>query len=515
MIERVQRNWTGLAVSAAIIVLSSLARLPYVRQANLSPDAADYINIARNLARGRGLIHSIKWHFFTADRAVHSAVGERPLLYPLLIAPFCRSDYPARACERVNVFLAALAAALGAVWAVRLGLTARATAIATALVAFNAGLAMCSVYPLTEPLYLVWLFGIVLIVGRDNDSPRAARLAAVLTALAYLTRPSAAAIAVGLSLWYGRRRAFRALSSYLLTLFVLLLPWWVIVAIARGSPFYSVQGFHLVVEDIRDGMAVGYGVAFPRPIEFLFAHAATVLTTIAGHTVAYIEQLFGPTYLSIFSVFVFLRLFRRRDASASLDLAADGPAYAIAFFHFALTAATWATFDNLRFMTPCFALLIVPAVAEMDALVGRLPKRRARVAAGTLVLGVAAFLYTDQWAQLYNQVRDGRERDLSMQVARIEFDRLIAPNATVACHDPFSMNYYSDRPTVMLPDAADPAERVQKIERFLDDYRPDCLAFVPAELQAFGPLIRAGRLAPLGRLQAVDLEVVRVLPPPR
>jgi len=147
---------------------------------------------------------------------IHSAIGERPLLYPLLLAPFCRSDYPAaRTCQYVTLFMTVVALSLGATWARRMGLSWRAVAIGTALLVFNPGLLMCSVYPWTEPLYLMWLFGVLLVVERNHDAPWAARVAGLLTALAYLTRPSTLAVVVGLSLWYICRRAWPALLNYL------------------------------------------------------------------------------------------------------------------------------------------------------------------------------------------------------------------------------------------------------------------------------------------------------------
>jgi hypothetical protein len=509
-------KWRGIVAVAAIIALSLLARRPYLRETNLSPDAADYINIARNVAHGRGLTHSIKWHFFSAEPVIHSAIGERPLLYPLLLAPFCRDDYPARACQWVTMLTMVAALVLAAAWTRRMGLNWQAATIAVALLAFNPALAMCSIYPWTEPLYLAWLLGVMLVVGRDSDSPRAAHAAcaaAFLTVLAYLTRASAPAIVAGLSLWYLYRRSYRALAAYLATLILLLIPWWTVVWVARGNPFYSIQSFHFIVNDIRDGMATGYGVVFPRPIGFLVGNAGIVLKKVAAHTLSYIGELFGPTYLSLLSVFVFLRIVRPRNADSIERAANGGPCHAIAFFHFLLPALTWATFDYVRFMAPCFVLLAVPAVAEMDELVGRLAARRARLAAWSLVLAAIAFFYADQWAQLYQQVMDGHDRDLSMKVMRIELDRIVPPKATLVCRDPFSCNYYFDRPMIVLPDAADSAQRLERLTRFLDEYHPDYLLLTPDEVRSLSPLIAAGRLQPVGALVAMDLRIFRVVPP--
>jgi len=511
----------GVATVAAILALAVLARLPYLWQTNLSPDAADYINIARNIAQGRGLIHSIKWHFFTHDPAVHSAIGERPLLYPLLLVPFCQGDSPARACQYATTAMALVALVLAAAWARRLGLNWRVVAIAVAMLAFNPGLAMASVYPWSEPLYLALLFGVLLTVGRNAGSRGAARRAALLTALAYLTRPSAGAIVLGLSAWYLWRRAFSPLIHYLITLIVLLAPWWAIVWITRGSPFYSVQHFHLVVEDIRDGMAAGYGVVFPRPLDFFFTHAPAILTKIGIQTALYAEQLFGSSCLSLLSAFVFLRLFPNGALSESeagsepeepKETSGNGPAYSIALFHFILPDLIWATFDGLRFLLPVFAILVIPAVAAMDRLLGRLATTRLRVAAWVLVLGFIALFYFDQWGTLYERVTAGRRTDLAKRIARMELDRLVAPNAVLAADDPFSTNYYFDRPVIVLPEVSDSPERLKIFEQFLTEYHPDHLLLKPEEVKSLSPLLAARRLQPTGSLDTLDLQVLRVSP---
>ncbi|KPL10799.1 hypothetical protein AMJ85_05215 [candidate division BRC1 bacterium SM23_51] len=506
MVRTSNARWHGITLTAVILALSGLARLPYLEQGNLSPDAADYLNIACNVARGRGLVHTIKWHFFTSDEVRHSAIGERPLLYPLLLVPLCGGVYPARAAQYATLLFAAAAVALGAAWAQRMGYGWLAVVICAGLLAFNPGLLMYSVYPSTEPLYLCWLFTILLVVGRNARSHRVACLAGLLTALAYLTRPSAPMIAVALCLWYAHRRAFSTLVCYLLTLAVFLVPWWAIVWVVRGNPFYSLQNFHLVVRDITEGMAAGYGVTFPGSIEFLSAHAWEVTVKAGKQTFGYLLQLLGPTYFSVLAVALFLRPFRPLEGEARTD----GPCFAIALVHFALPAVTWATFDTARFMLPCFAILLAPVVAEMCHLVGQLPMKRARVAAWSLILAAIGLFYADQWAQLYERVTSRRTVDQAMQVARIEFDRMVEQEAVVACKDPFSISYYFDRPAVVLPDLA---KRRDQLRRFLEEYRPSYIVVQPEDIQAVSALAADGWIHPVGWLGSVQLEVLRVTTP--
>ncbi|MBM3333205.1 hypothetical protein FJY63_00945 [Candidatus Sumerlaeota bacterium] len=519
-------KWLWISFTAAIIAAGIAARVPYLRGANLSPDATDYISIARNIRRGLGPVLGIKWHFFTADPVIHSAIGERPLLYPLLLAPFCDGDNPARACQYATVAMAAAALALGAVWARSAGLSWQAAAVSAVLLAFNPGLLMCSVYPWTESLYLVWLFALLTVISRVRAPSRSAFLAALLTAVAALTRPSGPAIIPAVLVWCLSQRNYRALIVYVAALIVFFAPWWATVWIVRGNPFYSMQAFHLRVEDIRDGMAAGYGASFPSAIEFIHSHAAILLWKIAQQIVAYLSQLCGPTYLLLLSAFAFIALSDPSDWSDLSDLsdrhqrngiqqrqrAAIGLAFVLALFHFALPSLVWATFDPTRFMLPCFAMLAIPAIGKADCLITRLATRRARLAAWLAILAVTAFFYADQWRQLYSRLQAGWQRDRAMQVARIEFDAIVRPDAVIAASDPFSLNYYFDRPTVILPEPADSSQRLPILERFLDEYRPDYLLAGRERVSAVAPLVSSGRLRPAGTIETVDLQVFAIAP---
>jgi len=495
----------SIVLVAAIVAAATAARLPYLRQANLSPDAADYLNIARNIAEGRGFTHSIKWHFFTRDPVVHSAVGERPLLYPIVLAPLCRRHHPARAAQYLNVLIAAIAVILGAAWARRFGLGARGVAISAALLAFNPGLLMCSIYPWTEPLYLCWLFAVLIAVGRGGTSVRSAWAAALFTALAYLTRPSAVAIVAGLGVWYWRARRFRALAHYLGALVVFLAPWFALVWAVRGDSLYSLQNFHFSVLDITDGMAAGFGKSFPGPIGFLRSNAGAAMSKSVVQTIGYLEHLFGPAGLSVFSAFVFLRPFVERGEKGE----SEGPWVFLALFHFLLPAITWATFDAVRFMLPCFAVLLVPVVGGMDDLAGGLASRRFRIAAWCSALAVAAVFYGDLWAKLYSRVIAHRESDLAMQVARIEFDRIVGKNAVVAAFDPFSINYYFERPTIVLPEKGEPNSWAREVERFIALYRPDYIVLPRKDMPLATALARRGLVDFVSRVETVGLYVLK------
>jgi len=267
-------------------------------------------------------------------------------------------------------------------------------------------------------------------------------------------------------------------------------------------------------------MAAGYGVVFPRPMEFFFSNAQAILAKVGQQTIDYLAQLLGPTYLLLLSAFVFLRPFRcleKETPRAGSPCCGwdDGPCFIIAFFHFVLPALVWATFDAIRFMLPCFAILVIPAVTAADYRIEKLGTRRARLTAWIIMLIVTAFFYANQWSQLYSRLESVKKRDGALQVAGIEFDRLVEKNAVVAGDDPFSLNYYFDRPTIILPQVADSAQRPPILERFLDQYRPHYILLTPEGTQTFSPLIAKGRLIAIGSLEAIGLQIFHVLSPAR
>ncbi|MCX8038749.1 MAG: hypothetical protein N3D11_17190 [Candidatus Sumerlaeia bacterium] len=507
------RNLAGVCALAALTAISVAVRIPFLAQDNLSPDAADYINIARNIARGRGAVHSIKWHFFTRDPAVHSALGERPLLYPVTLVPFCRGDFPARACQWATVGMSAAAMLLAGAWARRIGISWGATLVAVGLLGFNPGFIACSIYPWSESLYLVWLFGLLLAVGNDAQSRRAGYAAAVLTALAVLTRPSAPAIVLGLSAWWAGNRAFGPLIRYWGLLILLMLPWWGAMAVVRGDPFYSMQRFHLVVGDISEGMAAGYGVEFPGPLQYLAGHFGDVAGKIARQTAVYMEQLFGAHYLSLLSVFAFLPLlFSTTREAEKGNRGGFGPAYLLALFHALLPAMVWATFDPRRFMLPSYALLLFPAAAGLEFAIGRLARRPLRISAWILILGAVGLVYAELLGRVYASVQSRRDIERAMQVARFQVDRVVEREASLATSDPFAANYYFDRPAIILPefDASDTSLR--RLERFLDEYRPNYLLLTREQGAAVGPWVGASRLRYLEEISPTGLRLFSTAP---
>src|SRR5262245_9281038 len=110
----------GLLQAIALALLGLvifLAHLPLIRDPiEVRPDGAEYLGIARHFAWEGRWVSDIKWHFTTNEPVRHSALGDRPPLYPLAAAGAVRlsQDFAAQvyAARLLNACLAALAACL-------------------------------------------------------------------------------------------------------------------------------------------------------------------------------------------------------------------------------------------------------------------------------------------------------------------------------------------------------------------------------------------------------------------
>ncbi len=240
-----------LAVALLVALLAVLPRLgPALGAYNHSPDAAEYLLIARSLARGEGFTLPIRVRFAEPGPVVHSAHGERAPLFPALLAlpvalTSAEPGWPDPRLQLVNVALAALAAALAAGLTGTLaglrGLRARprllAMLVGGLLLAWQPGFVRASVHLWAEPLGLVLVLAAIwpatrLLAHPPTHGPgpapeRGRREAAawlavgLLAALARFVRPEAAVVPIALlllALVRGHRRG--ALLLLLATLLV-------------------------------------------------------------------------------------------------------------------------------------------------------------------------------------------------------------------------------------------------------------------------------------------------------
>ena len=90
------------------LLLTFFIRQGYLRYCGISPESMMEINIARNIAQGKGPLLSIKESYLTSQPVIHPAVGERGILYPLILSLFINNSTGLQWINIIISFITAL-----------------------------------------------------------------------------------------------------------------------------------------------------------------------------------------------------------------------------------------------------------------------------------------------------------------------------------------------------------------------------------------------------------------------
>jgi glycosyl transferase family 87 len=284
--------WEPLLAGLAL-ALVALVRLAFLGTDWRSPDAILFFDAARQLAAGAGFTLTIKFHYFTGAQAVHSALGERPVLYPLFLAAVLKLFGTAYAAQTATTVLALLE--IGAFWALARRFVAPPYALGAALLC---GLAPRSValghFLWSETLYAVLL---LLALSVCTGSRRHPVPAGLLLGLAALCRQEGWLVAAGVLALVVCRGDRRAAAICLMTFLAVLAPYLIVNAGAHGDPLYSTEAFHLRVRYFADGMWFGFDRPFPSAMVFVQQNAGWLIDQTEQRLRGYLWELLAPGWL--------------------------------------------------------------------------------------------------------------------------------------------------------------------------------------------------------------------------
>ncbi|HTE18109.1 MAG TPA: glycosyltransferase family 39 protein, partial [Armatimonadota bacterium] len=300
-----------------LLALNLAARLPLCWDpANVSPDGAEYLAIARSLRTAGQYAADLKWQFFTDEPVQHLAWADRPPLYPAFAAicatalPFV---HPATAGRLGNVLLAGLALMLGVLYLRRV-FNERVALVAAGYVFLLPHTLFWTTQPLTESLSLTLSLAALLAWAgaspSGNHSVARALVVGLLAGLAYLTRPTGVLLLLVFLLDVARQhRGPRATpgadarnagspfvaASWLLAGFLLFaVPYHVLLWKLYGSPFHSALGYTFSVASVHDVTVNGFEREHPGTLQFLRQHATEVPGWVLRQALAHAQGLLLP-----------------------------------------------------------------------------------------------------------------------------------------------------------------------------------------------------------------------------
>ncbi len=460
-----------------LVLLCLLVRIPLLTNSlPLASDGHEYLNVAWNLAHGNGFRKTIKWNFYSDAPVVHSALGDRPILYSVALVPLVWWVPVAWLPLGLNLFSALLCTGAVAV-AYMLWRELYGEGVATAagvVMAVNPGFADIGTQPLTEPLLLL-LLALAFLAARRARSLSAWGGVGVLIALAYLTRPNGVfalpfLMAVAAQAEYNRphgatsRRNGVARAGMVLAGFILAaLPFWIANARANGSPFASDLRLAYAVFDVSDATWNGFGHRFPTPFGYILGHPGVVLSEMYRQSWTMLTTCVNCLPF-LFTALFFMRKRQLRGLSGAL--------VGFGLANLAFYSLSWTVRGAVRYLLPTVFALTGPLMATGFSLpLPPLTLGRREWQAGTALVAAMLFWHT-MWLGRYGIARAAVRSGASVAAMYPTGgdwlkSRNPASNAVVASNHPWMVDYLTHLPAVVCPSFQDP----RLVRAFAKQYR--------------------------------------------
>ena len=476
-----------LALVAFLLYLAPAARV-----VQLSPDAVEYVDIARRLVAGEGYRLGIKAYHFGGTDVLHDGLAERAPLFPLLAAGLFRLGLGLPSLQVANAMLAALSVAL--ICAIGSELFDRQTGtLAGVLAAASPVVLVRMVPPMTEALAISLSLLATWLVIRFLEPPRwrAFLAAGAALGLGYLARPTTvvliAALLLGAILASRRKRPILGPAVALLAgVSLFAIPMSLYSLVTRGSASYSGQSYLYAVFKTSDVLRNGYLQPLPSPAEFVSANRGFVVAAILENASQYAGLLFldGDWLLWLMPAWPIVLLALMGGAYSRHTW----PVLLLAAANFLVYTLTWSAYSE-RYQLLTLLLLLPFAV---DAL-GRLGLRRLRLVRGRDVTALHAAIlavvlawspafareYRGEFRYRDEPVRTRTDRGLRWTgpprwVQDNELSRMVdwvnartGRDEALAHGQPWPFTFFTERPATLLPTKLSP----ERLRSFLIEYR--------------------------------------------
>ena len=498
-----------VALLAWALCLPSAARV-----VQLSPDMAEYVDVARRLVAGEGYLLGIKAYHIGGSEVVHDGLLHRTPLFTLIMAGMLWAGLDLYAVQVLNGAFGGLAAALAC--SIGLRLFGRTVGIAAGVLAAASPVAFAQqVHIQSDALATALTLGAIrlLLVAADRGTLRPALLAGFLFGIGYLARPPVVVIGVALLVALpflapdralARRLAFGLLGG----MAVIGGPVTIFSLLTRGRLSYSGKGYLYGVVSDADIMENGYTDPILSPAAFVMADPGFVVGAIWSVTTLYARSIFlerewlAPLALG-WPAAVLALVRGRYSWPARLVLVAAGA-------NFVFYALTWSSWQDRFMLTTVYLLLPFVVDGLLQTLrwlcqwtVARWATQDRVAHTPTILLGPVVALVLAVWSPRFleqyggqfsygerpvgTRVTDGLRwtgpprwlNDGNLDDGLAWIARETAPDTVLAHGYPWPYGFFSGRPVVLLPyRLAD-----DRLREFLTEYRVSYVLYDPRDPQ--------------------------------
>jgi len=404
-----------------------------------TPDAVEFIDVARNIVLGKGLIQTIKWNFFESTPVITSAFHGKPFFASIIFSIIL---YLQNNPYLLQLFLLILGAANVVLFyfLARRFLSEKISFATSLLFALNPNILITNRLVLSdEAFYFFVLISFLLFFGKENLKKYLAL--GIITAFAFLTRAEGLYLFLIFLLSFVFHRK-KILHAFLFTGFFLIVsfPFFWGNMIFNGSPFFNYNSFHFKVFHFYDSMLTGFGRIYPTSLNFINNNFWWILKTISQQITSNFQSLINLTF---FGPLVLLAIFYKNFSKKFLPILL----FIIAIF---LTfSLTWSIFSEPeRHLVLVFALGLIPLFSLVK---GKYSKDPFFI---LLVLSMlVVYLGFDVHRIFWSRAVEGQTDAWSYQSRKITYDYLkihTDSNSIVATTNPWMITLFAMRPSIML-----------------------------------------------------------------
>ncbi len=455
-IGRALTNWNsrGFPLPLLVILLALMIRLPlYHTPYWRTDDTGEYLNVARNLALGRGLTQSVKFRLFQTDPVITSALKGRPVATAIALSFLLRIKNDAYFLQLGYLLLNALNAGLVYLLC-RSFFSAKLSFFGGLLAAFNPNMFVNSRLILSEPLLIFWVLIAMVVFFRMREQAGKYFILGILAGLAYLTRLEGLFIlpAFGWSLKRKPRYLFLLFLGFLLTA----LPFFYLNFRLNGNPLFTYNEIYFRVRSLQEALGGGFERPIPAIAEFVRQNYLWIISRLGINLINHLNSFmtfgyFGPL------IFFVLYGFRRWQKFSPLLI--------FSFLTLGLYTLLWAAiFERERHFIVIY-LLLLPLVLQFLKEFSRWPLPSV-VSVLTLSVYLVLDIHRIFWARNTEPQIDIWNRLEKQEVYRW-IDKHTAPSAIFATTNALQFNIFVDRPAILVPDNLSKDNFV----RFIREYR--------------------------------------------
>jgi len=404
-----------------------------------TPDAIEFIDVARNIVLGKGLMQTIKWNFFDSSPVITSAFHGKPFFVSVIFSVILRLQNDPYLLQLFLLILGAVNVVLFYFLA-RKFLSEKISFVASCFFALNPNILITNRMVLSDQVfYFFILLSFLLFFGKDDIKKFI--FLGIVTAFSYLTRAEGFfLIAVFLLVIIFQKKKLSQLFIFAGVFFLTAFPYFWGNAIINGSPFFNYNSYHFRVFHFYDAMFTGYGRTYPSALSFIQTNFWWILNSIRQGTVSNVKSLIGITFFGPLILFsIFYKNFSRKFLPFLL--------FSLAIF---LTfSVTWSVFSEPeRHLAIVFILGLIPLFSLIKEKQTRKP-----FFILIILLTLVVYLGFDIHRIVWSRTIEARTDAWSYQARKTTYEYLknhTSSNSIIASTNPWMITLFSMRPSIML-----------------------------------------------------------------